>query len=291
MAEVRTEKRCCNCDKDLSRSRANKYYYKNGYWDGKSYLCNSCYSYLRQYGTLDKEKISSNREEYLQKRRVRSDNKFKVRMCCICGGNKTYIQHSGTPLWFSHRCNKENCTGWLCSKCYSKFDPNSEVNIIKSMRQSREGTLSIGVTTGKGLIGEAIIAKVRNLKIISIELDNFRTRFDLSRDQEYGIIQSKLKTFTFDIGWVIEFGIEHNFDILLCLCTDSDMKNIVRVYAIPEGELYGKKEIYISKDYSVWEKFRIGEAQYDNVFHDLMLYIGDNKCFSIDDIRKWLESK
>lgn len=42
--------------------------------------------------------------------------KYKERKCCICGGNDTYI-YQGSPKWHIHRCNKENCTGYICYSC------------------------------------------------------------------------------------------------------------------------------------------------------------------------------
>mgnify|MGYP003394172791 CR=1 FL=1 len=87
-----------------------------------------------------------------------------------------------------------------CHNCHFKID-----------RSSRYDYLNKDSETGKGLIGEAVIAKVRCLDIITIKLDKFNSKFDLSHDQEYYMIQSKIRRPYYG-EWSIAFGMEHNFD-------------------------------------------------------------------------------
>lgn len=122
----------------------------------------------------------------------------------------------------------------MCTRCDSKERgkfPNSRNNVIKSIANSRNSLLDIDSNTAKGLIGEAVIAKVRNIEVISIKSDNFRTRFDLSLDPEYGIIQSKLRSPYYG-DWLVSIDRDQYFDTLFALCMDNGMTNIKKIYAV-----------------------------------------------------------
>lgn len=84
------------------------------------------------------------------------------------------------------------------------------------------------------------MAKVRKLEVISIKLDNFNTRYDLSVDPEYDIIQIKTKIII-DGEWHIHFGNRY-FGNLFILCMSRNTKNIERIYIIPV-EYINKKGI------------------------------------------------
>lgn len=210
------------------------------------------------------------------------------KVCCIHRDNKN-ARGDDITKWRKHKCDREDCTGYVCYRCFMKYDPNSHYNMIKSIANSRSGQLDKYVATGRGLIGEAIIAKVRELEIISIKLDKFNTRFDLSRDTEYGMIQSKFKIPWF-ADWYAHFGLDHYFDTLFFQCVSKNMKDVERLYAIPEDELYGITTIsvYNGIKSSKWEKFRIDERPYNECYHSIMLYLKDKRYFGISDIKKWL---
>lgn len=106
---------CCNCDTICHNGI--KYRDNKGYWDRKSYLCKKCYGYLKTYGTLDKGKVRNKKEEYL-KWRIRK--KRGTGICCVCRKNETYIDPSGKEIWRGHECDRQDCTGSLCFKCYRK---------------------------------------------------------------------------------------------------------------------------------------------------------------------------
>lgn len=214
--------------------------------------------------------------------------------CCMCGSDNTYskgldFEGKDMPIWRTCLCDKESCTGHICVDCYQLYDPKSSHNKRKSETKSRTGHVNIEDESGKGLIGEAVIAKVRGLEIVAIKLDNFRSKFDLTVDVKYGHIQSKLKLPYYG-DWYISFGMEHNFHTLLVLCIDKYMKNIERIYVIPEEELYGIKTLRIlENNNSKWEKFRIDEKSYNNAFHSLMSYLKHKISFGIEDIKGWLD--
>lgn len=273
---------CCICH-CIESAKFYRYKNKKGIWDRKSYFCRKCYDNLRRYGTVDIEEIENIRRKYFKEKIETNRRKVK---CCICGNDKTYVRPDGTPVWAIHKCDKDNCTGHICNKCFYMYDSNNCANIIKSMRDCRLGKIDIDSTRGKGLIGEAINAKIRKLKILSIELDNYSYIIDLSKDHEYNIIQTKFRTFN-GKDWNVTFGIEHN---LFVLCLDKEMKNIVRVYAIPENELFGIQSTDIAEYDSKWGKFRIDEKPYNDAYHNFLLFINGRKYFSIEDIKMWLET-
>lgn len=197
---------------------------------------------------------------------------LKGRKCCECGSSKTHV--SGySHKWYKHICTKECCTGYVCLKCYSKQRnnlPDSNHGIIKSMRKFRNGKLSKGSSSGKGFIGEMIVAKTRKLKSCAIETDNFNNRFDLSVDPEYGNIQVKLRTPQHG-DYKVSFGIEHNFDTLFVVCMSEDMKDIEKMYVIPEEELCGITQITICKNGGKYEIFRVDKTPYNDMFHSMKL--------------------
>lgn len=241
--------------------------------DRTGYLCAKCYWGLSKVNNKDQE-------EY---RKYKKIDKGK---CVICGNNVTkhrYYDEKGIWDEVSH----------ICNICYMRKYYRTD----NRFTSSRSGNLSKNSQVGKGLFGEAMFAKVRCLKIISIEKNDFISKYDLTSDSEYGMIQCKLKRPYLRIGreyWNIHFDIEHYFDYLGVLCVDKDMINIERVYMIPEEELYGIQGITLvkgldSKLYSKWERFRIDEKPYNDAYHNIMDFLKDKRYFGIKDIKKWLE--
>ena len=207
--------------------------------------------------------------------------------CCRCGSAET-TQGFGSPRWYRYYDEKGNWDGisYHCDGCRMK-DFN---NLRKSITKSRTGELDIFSEKGKGLIGETVIAKVRKLEIICAVLDGFNSMYDLSVDLLYNRIQAKFRMPYYG-DWIIEFGIEHNFDVLLILCVSKDMKHVDRTYAISEKELSGKHMLKIVKNKKRWEDFRIDEKPYDDTFCSIMEFLKDRKYFGINDIKKWLTIK
>lgn len=233
--------------------------------------------------------------------------KSKGRMCCRCESYDTRINSSGIPIWFRYTDESGNWDGesYLCHKCWmydyyykiKKVDPNSTNNIIKSMSGYKIG---IGKYTnnGIGLIGEAVIAKVKKIKIYCTVHDNFNVKFDLL-DTEQGRIQSKLRSPIWGNWstrvWSARIDRIHNFDILYFLCADERPKNIKRVYVILEEYIHDIRTVGIPENpkygYSKYDKFRLSreeETIYNDVFCGLMSYLKKDK-FTINDIIKWLE--
>lgn len=164
---------------------------------------------------------------------------------------------------------------------------------MKDMSKSRIGELDKCNGLGLGLIGEAVIAKIRALNIISIETDKFNAKFDLSKDPKYGIIQAKIRNMQESLGskiyefWTLHIS-NYDFDCLFVLCISFDMKNIERLYIIPRNET-GTMSISIYKNDSKWEKFRVDERLYSDMYQNLMSFLGDKNHFGIEDIKEWME--
>ena len=201
--------------------------------------------------------------------------------CCICRSTDTYIYPDGYSQWNAHKCDKYNCTRYICNKCRSKeyyrdivkFDPNSSDNWKKSVRKFRNKQIDPKSETGKGFIGEMIVAKTRGLKNCNLELDNFNAVFDLSVDSFYGRIQVKTASL---INGKWEFGLSYNqeYDTIFLICMGKYWKNVERVYAIPWEKCVNIRNIAIydrTPGGSQWDKFRVGEEQYEDTYQDMKL--------------------
>lgn len=218
------------------------------------------------------------------------------RKCCMCGKGDTFVGNDGYAHWLKEYNERNIFTGrYICVRCDSEKRNNNENsynNLIKLMTMSRMENLSIEDNKGKGLIGEAVIAKVLGLKILGIEAGNLHFEFDLSIDKQYNMIESKIRRPLYG-DWKVHLSEYHNFDTLFILCMDNAMKNIVRVYAIPKDELDGLTGITLLRNPtpsigSKWEKFIIDEKPYNDAYQDLIQFIKDNK-FGIEKIKRWME--
>lgn len=278
----------------LRYKEKNSIWDRYGTWDTRSYVCQSCYDLLRKYGTTDKDKIRENKYKYSKSRR---DTYNKKKKCSRCGSTKTLVRYDGKEDWYGEYDDKKNWTGgYLCNKCYSseyQERPDSQRSLMKDIADSRIGELSIYDSSGFGLIGEAVVAKVRKLDIISIKIDKFNARFDLSNDPEYCIIQVKIRSLQESLGsqiyefWTLHIS-NYDFDHLFVLCVSFDMKNIERLYIIPRKEI-DTMSLSIYKSGSKWKKFMVDENPYNRTYQSLMYFLGDKKYFGIEDIKKWME--
>lgn len=266
----------------------------NGSWDGKSYKCERCRGLLKNYGTVDKGKIEQIQIKYRESKRKLL---AVERKCCECGGRETHNRESGHKDWYLKYDINENWTGeYICNKCYSieyQKRTNSQRSLMKDMTKSRIGELYKYNGLGIGLIGEAVIAKIRGLDIISIKTDKFNAKFDFSRDPKYGIIQAKIRNMQESLGsqiyefWTLHIS-NYDFDYLFVLCISFDMKNIERLYIIPRNEI-GIMSISIYRNDSKWEKFRVDEKLYDDMYQNLISFLGDKNRFGIEDIKEWMD--
>ena len=114
----------------------------------------------------------------------------RTNTCDICGKDlvpgKSYREYDKEGKWTGR---------WLCNECWGKYyqknDADSQNNMKRSLAGRRTGNLNPSSTQAKGDVFEYITCKVRGVKNLNIENDNYNSPIDHSRDQEYGILQSK----------------------------------------------------------------------------------------------------
>lgn len=154
--------------------------------------------------------------------------------------------------------------------------------------------ISKETTNGFGMLGEAVIAKVKNLEICCVEYNDFNFKFDLFHPEQ-GRIQSKIRSPIYG-NWNARIGKNHNFDILYMLCTDKQAKNVKRIYIILEKEIHNITTVGITGNprfgYSKYDKFRLNENDrkiFNDTYQSLLEHLKDKKKFTIEDIIKWLE--
>lgn len=217
------------------------------------------------------------------------------RICCICRKNTTYIDPRGWKHWFKHKCDRKDCTEYLCRQCWDRYDKNSSHNKIKSMAKSRLGQLTVYDTYGKGIIGAQTVAKTLGVDDYSIIIDNFCYYVDLSKHREYGYIEVKTMSLSILHKQWTSGNVRHpNFGTLFLVCMDQyePWRNVLEIYAIPCDNVGNRRQITIRKDSSKtsrYDKFRIDERPYNKTFHNLMDFLKGKEYFGIEDIKKWLK--
>lgn len=198
-----------------------------------------------------------------------------MRKCCKCRDTKTYVYKQGYEAWHGCQCSKDDCTGWICHKCFMKYQHtifDDHHNIIKNIADSRTGNLDRFSETGKGIIGQWIGGKTLDLKDMNIEKNNFNVRVDLSEHSKHGKIDVKTKTLDIEGYWQTNIG-KRYFDTVLIICMDMYelWKNIERVYIIPIYVIKTKTiTIMIETLEKGWyEEFRTDEKPFNDVYHSV----------------------
>lgn len=195
--------------------------------------------------------------------------------------------------------NKEgNWTGkWLCPTCsykdYNKYNSDSRDNLSKLLRLHRTGNIDPYSNHGKKLIFETLTCKIRNVKNLNIENDNYISPIDHSADPITGdIIETKGATYD-PIGkkWHNgRFGNEHNknFTILIFYCANEELVDIIRVYEFPKEEVINRTgiTIYDNNNSHWYDKYTIDEKIYNNVIHKLT--VEDFPQFDRQKLKEWL---
>ena len=276
--------KCCLCG-TTETSKWLRYYDKKGNWNGISLLCNICYKKTRY--VLPKG-YDIEYKKYKQK-------KYENMVCCLCCGKDTYI-YLGVPRWvrFIDENGYWDGKSYMCRYCEGKKKQerlDSQNNIIESISNWRTGELSIFSNSGKGIIGEMIIAKVRKLEIIAIKMDELRNKIDIEGDPELGIIQVKARTLKngkWNVGTYIS---EEIFDYVVLVCMDEYWRNVERIYIIPRQELINRTGFAVVKNPSrpTWYSgYKVDEKPYNDAYHSFLEYLKGRKYFGIEDIKKWL---
>lgn len=152
-----------------------------------------------------------------------------------------------------------------------KYDPSSQMNIMKSLRDRRTGNLNDpGNIFGDNC--QELTCKWRGVKDLNKENDNYNSPIDHSRDSELGIIQTKgAKLSTARQGlleyerWSRAVIREHTkeFDYLIFYCASKDGEMIERIYIFPRFEITCRTFIGIYKNVvnGWYEKYRVRDKE------------------------------
>lgn len=221
----------------------------------------------------------------------KSPGHFIGRKCEICGSDETYIDCYGRRSWSYNKDKDGNWTGgYLCNKCFNKYDPDSYDNIRKHMRKVRTGCIEKGSNQYKSIISEATVCKVLGIENLNIKNDNFEYYIDASHDK-YGHIDIKACSPDDHDEWNFYTKRKIDCDTYFCLGMDYKWKNVETVLIVPnEDWLIDISGITISrypKHSSRYDIFKVDNSQYNEAYHDLLLYLKDAKSFGVDDIKKW----
>jgi hypothetical protein len=262
-------------------------------------------------------------------RKYKFIQKLKGRKCCICGNNDTGKNFGGNYQWHSCECKKQNCTRYICTRCYTRlqsaeewrknklyyvrgrkchicrgdkssgnwckyYDKNGDWNgtswvcskcYAMIIRDSdwRKGNLDPLSATGKGFIGQQIVANRYGVEDCNLKMNNFRFYVDLSKIAGYGYCEVKTRSFDILQGkyeqWNFDTRREQEYDTLFALCMDRNKpwKDIERVYAIPWEVIVSRNKcnVTISRNSlkrGYWyEEFRIDEKSFNETYHNMKL--------------------
>ncbi len=187
---------------------------------------------------------------------------------------------------------------WMCfnygNNYYQEKDPNSQRNIIKSVRNPRIGNLNKDTEQGMVIITQAVVAKVNGIEDLNVKMDNYGYYIDMYKDI-YGRINVEYSSLlNMAIGilkyelW--KFNNRRICDTFILLGLNKDKSDIERVYIIPK-KMIEVAIIGIYKNNSKYEKFRFDKRIYSDMYCDIMFYIEDKVYFGIEDIKDWMNHK
>jgi hypothetical protein len=215
-------------------------YNSKGIWDKESYICTNCYN-----------KVKSIKDD---------------RRCSRCGEKSTASYYKAYD-----KDNNWDKKSWLCNKCNADMYNN---NVVKPMRPCRNKGISKESTTGKGIIGEAIVSKVLGIEMCSKKVNNFNYKFDLFQSDKYGNIQVKIAGPYFN-QWKYDLrhGSPCNCDTVILLCMDEKWENVARVYIIPSENIETLElSIYLgTQRVSKWDEFQVDKKPYNYAYHNLRI--------------------
>lgn len=187
----------------------------------------------------------------------------------------------GRPLIIGKTCMERDLNGnqtgrYVCLRCYNNIYSvnlsDSHQNIQKQMRDFRLCNLDIYSESGKIFVFEQVTCKVRGIKNLKLENDNFRSKNGHSIDKDYGILDTKVSLLGFNC-W--QFNVtklkRKEFDNMIGYCTDRYMKNIEKTVIIPKFEIMKREsvKIYKNDEYRWYEKYIVDEKPYNDTYHNL----------------------
>lgn len=182
------------------------------------------------------------------------------KICCWCGSIETYKDH-----WYLCGYNKKGCTKCLCYACHHGSD-------------WRTGNLDPLSNTGKGFIGQQIVAITYGVEDCNLKMNNFHFYIDLSKISEYGYCEVKIGSLNImEDQWSFGTRRYQEYDTLLALCMDNKEPwvDVKRSYAFPWEVVGNRKSITITKNPKFgtqwYEESRIDSKPFNATYHNMKL--------------------
>lgn len=255
-------RKCCICKSDKTYTDSNgksywrKYYNAREIWDGKSYMCDTCY-----------KRYDSNSHNNLIKSLRRMSGPIKgdgidKRTCCRCGSNNT------SSNWYRHYDKNDiwDKKSYLCAKCYHVY----YYDIIKSVLHCRNMSIN-DIFSDVGKVAEFVISIHLDIPNLNIEKDNFNLSID-AEHEKYGKIDGKGAILRFG-RWQFNTRRKIDCDTYICIGFSPDMENIEIVYIVPNEEyIHDITEISIYKDAyrdTVYYKFYVDPGPWNDTYHKI----------------------
>lgn len=177
------------------------------------------------------------------------------RICCNCKSNDTYIDPGGIKHWHKCKCQKDECTKYLCHVCYGrdyqKNNPNSTNNTIKSIANCRTGNLNPSCSTAKGKKSQKLACKLYGWVDLNEENDNYNSPLDCYDPKTGLYYQVKGSNYNSGRGYYPFTGFKDEwgkkFKSMICFCFSEDGKTVERIYKFPEEIVGNQQSISIFK--------------------------------------------
>lgn len=162
---------CCRCKSNKSYVRDIDLEGKDIYlWHGHTCNDRSCTGVLCHTCHLEEKRLETQIAR----------EKLTRRVCCICRKTDTYLKSSRVQNDRTCICGKKDCTRYLCRIC-------------SNGALWRHGELDPDSATGKGFIGQQIVARTYGVYDCNIKMNNFNFYVDLSKISGYGYSEVKSK--------------------------------------------------------------------------------------------------
>ena len=188
--------------------------------------------------------------------------------CCKCRCTDTYVVLDGYEKWHNHQCNQQNFTGTLCNLCYAS---------LWRVPDWKTGNLDPSSSSGRGFIGQQIVAKRYDVEDCNLKMNNFHFYVDLSKITEHGYSEVKIASFNVvNKQWKFGTNRKQEYDTLFLICMDNNWpwKDVKKVFAVPWKNAINRKSItiYYEPPRSVWyEDYKIDVKSFNDVYHKMKL--------------------
>lgn len=193
-----------------------------------------------------KDELKDLEEIYIRNKIPKKYNGTNI--CYRCG-----ISFDNNRYPFMERDKDGSETGkWDCRKCWRKYDPNSDHNIIKSLSNHRIGNLNPNSDIAKGNNHQELACKLYEWENLNEKYDNYGTPIDCYdpktglyhqvQGRRYNSIERCWPFAGFEREW------EKIFEDMICFCFDKYGKIVERIYKFSWEEILRLTGITIYKN-------------------------------------------